>query len=110
MSKWSERAAYLKSVQRCVRCKKQDAYTMNGHPLCYECTEKNRENARRYHQENREKRLQILHERYERLKSQGLCVECGKKARSGFVMCHRCAMKSNESTKRWLAERSEENG
>jgi hypothetical protein len=112
MSRWTERAEYFKSVQRCVRCGKQDAYTMNGHQRCYECSEKCKEYAQKHHKQNREKHLEVMHERYERLKAQGLCVECGKKAIPGFVRCQRCAIKNNLNCHKWLAnkERSAENG
>lgn len=113
MSRWTERAEYFKSVQRCVRCGKQDAYTMNGHQRCYECSEKCKEYSKKSNQKLREKHNRAMHERYQRLKAEGMCVECGtKEARPGFVLCQRCAIKNNLNCHRWLAnrERSAENG
>lgn len=48
MSRWSERVAYFMAREKCVRCGKQDAYTMNHHKMCYECTIK----ARNYQNEH----------------------------------------------------------
>jgi NMD protein affecting ribosome stability and mRNA decay len=107
------RKEYYMSRQRCIRCGKQDAYTMSGHQHCYECTEKNQEACKKTYYKHHEDRKKVMRERYERLKAEGMCVECGqKKARPGKVMCERCAYKNNQNAKRWQLkkERSAENG
>lgn len=79
MSQWSERAAYLMARQRCVRCGKQDAYTMNKHKMCYECTIK----ARKY-QNKHNRLLRAKKEMQERSEndSTGTCekIQCHREA------------------------------
>ena len=97
MSQWTDRANYMKAVHRCIRCGKQDAYTLAGKQRCYECVEKEKQRCKEYNKRNSEKNKQRAKERYYRLKSQGLCVVCAKrKAQSGRTLCLRCAIKSNE--------------
>jgi NMD protein affecting ribosome stability and mRNA decay len=111
MSNWTDRANYMMSVQRCVRCGKQDAYTLVGKQRCYECVEKGKEEAKHYNQSQEKRRKNK--ERYDWLKSKGMCVSCGKtKAQTNRVMCKRCAVKINEANKRNLLkrERMVENG
>ena len=90
MSVWLDRVETMKSLQRCVRCGKQDAYTMNGHQRCYECTEKGKEYCRKHNKELRENLKLKNKERYDNLKSQGICVICGKKKTFGNVVCSTC--------------------
>jgi hypothetical protein len=100
MSRWLDRVSYFSKVERCVRCGKKDAYTMSGHQRCYECTEKCAEEAREYHEKNRESHVKAMQSRYYRLKSQGLCVQCGKEPAVG-VRCKKCRAIFNQyQTKR----------
>ena len=113
MSKYTERTKYLISVHRCIRCAKQDAYTLIGKQRCYECTEKDKERAKRNNQLHKEEHRQYAKERYAWLKSKGLCVICGKKkAKEGRVMCPRCLARNSANTKRYYKAHKEmvENG
>lgn len=80
--------------EKCVRCGEQDAYTMNGHKMCYECTIK----TRTYQNAKNQTRLSEINERqkerYKRLKAEGICVACGhQKAVENRPMCARCFLK-----------------
>lgn len=96
----ADRKAYLRSVKRCIRCTKQDAYTLNGRALCGECAEYYRERRREYHN-NPEKRERIQayntvyqQERKARLKAEGKCVSCGARpAEEGKTRCSRCILR-----------------
>lgn len=93
MSRWSERVAQ----QRCGRCGKQDNNTLNGHTLCYGCTEKTTAALKKSYYKHHEERKKAMRERTNWLKSKGVCIVCGReKAREGFLMCQKCATKENE--------------
>ena len=81
----------------CVRCGKQDAYTLNGRAKCFECTEKVNEYHRnkKYDEKYAVKRKAIRDER----KSQGLCIVCGKKAEAGRIRCSKHLYKDRQSHK-----------
>lgn len=71
----------------CGNCGKEDAYTMNGHAYCFECTEK----KRMYYHNNKSHYSTVAKERRERLKSEGICVMCGKnKAIPEHTLCEKC--------------------
>lgn len=94
MSYWTDRVAYFMAREKCVRCGKQDAYTMNGHKMCYDCTIK----ARTYQNEHNKTRRSEINEkhkqRYERLKSEGICVNCGhREVMANKLMCPTCFIK-----------------
>lgn len=104
MSKWMDRAEYFMLQQRCVKCGKRDAYTMYGNQRCYECVEKGKEYQAVYNKNNREKRISQMRERYYNLKSQGLCVQCGKEPATCGVKCKACRAKFNEYQRKRLME------
>lgn len=107
MSRWLDRVETMKSLQRCVRCGKQDAYTMNGHQRCYECAEKARNYQRERNKRHSEKLRENQKNRYHHLKSKGLCVSCGKKsALKGRVMCKECFERSQIYYRKYYLERS----
>ena len=109
MSQWTDRANYMKKVHRCIRCGKQDAYTLAGKQRCYECVEKEKQRCKEYNERHKEETKKRVKERYERLKSQGICTVCAKrKARSGKVLCLSCAIKCSENTKRYNLRKAEE--
>ena len=92
MSRYTERAAYFKIIKRCPRCGKQDSYTITGHSLCYECTEKNREYAKKHYHKYGNNGMK---ERYEKLKQDGICVDCGKRpAKENRIRCSQCLQKN----------------
>lgn len=72
------RYAYLKAVNRCVRCLKQDAYTLNGRAYCAECEELNNVHWKKYRARNRNQVNEHANERYQRRKDSGLCPRCGR--------------------------------
>ena len=98
MSESAERqkqyAKYYKDRNRCVRCHKQDAYTLNGRSMCAECVEKDREYSKiRYKNGKQRHRETILALRSDRL-SKGLCYICGKpQDKVGRKTCEKCAAK-----------------
>ena len=76
----------------CFSCKKRSAKL--GFTRCEECIEKRRrEYAKKFPDGNGE----YHKERRERLKEKGLCVNCGKPATQGNVLCKRCKAKAAES-------------
>lgn len=96
-----KRYDYLKMQHRCVRCKTRDAYTLNGHPFCYECTQHNTEKSREYREKNREKVKEYMSERRDRLREQGLCYQCGKRSvEEGHARCAICRHKDNKNHQR----------
>lgn len=67
----------LKSLHRCVRCRNQDARTLIGKPLCFDCLEKKREEAKGYDQtESHAKHKQ-------KCIDTGMCIYCGKRKTDG---------------------------
>lgn len=92
------RYAYLKAVNRCIRCLERDAYTMNGRALCADCAEWNNNRVKKYQTVNREKLRERNAERYRTRKELGLCPQCGRsKDHNGkSPFCKRCkAMRRN---------------
>lgn len=93
-SEWGKRVKYLMANQRCVRCCKQDAYTLAGKQRCFDCTEKEKKNQRKYNEAHREEIKLKMKERSAKLKAEGICVFCGKrKARTKRTLCAHCAAK-----------------
>lgn len=88
----------LKKEQLCVWCGKQDAYTLNKHALCADCSEKKAANQRKRMAQNAGiaeiKRLRSK-EVYNFRKERGLCVRCGKKLPEGehHAACPACRAK-----------------
>lgn len=98
MSRYTERSEYFHLNSRCKRCGKQDAYTLTGRSYCFECEEKNKlwrsQNYKKYGNKS-------MKGRYEKLKSKGLCVDCGKRsAEPNRTRCKRCLVKNNSSAKK----------
>ena len=85
-----------KKANICVNCGKMDALTMIGKNLCYDCNEVVK---KRNSESNRRK--------YNRLKSQGICVRCAKnKAVEGQVHCKECKAKKAKMDKAWQKRRT----
>lgn len=69
----------LKKYHLCVRCKKQDAYTLAGRSCCSECAEYARERYRLHSGENKEKKRKYnLAKRQECIKN-NICSRCLKR-------------------------------
>lgn len=89
----SEIYAYYKARHRCTQCHKQDAYTLNGRPLCYECAEKYQEYQRKSWERNGgEKKKAAQKQKRDELKRQHRCTYCGKELPddSPYVRCDSC--------------------
>lgn len=100
MSRYTERAAYFKMNKRCVRCGKQDAYTLIGKSRCFECAEKNKEYARLHHKKHRETDNSKMRDRVSKLKEQGVCIDCGvREAVKGRTRCRNCLIKNSKAVK-----------
>ena len=99
---------FWRKLSRCVKCHAKDAFTMNGRCMCAECADKANAYYREYwreHPELSEKRRLRRKERRERLKTEGLCVACGKrKAVPGKTNCSVCAAKQNRKNRKAYAK------
>jgi hypothetical protein len=97
----------LRKNHICRQCKRQDAYTLAGHPLCFECTEKDRINQRKRRakdggEKNRKRSQRIRDERA----AAGLCTYCGKRmAPPGRNTCITCSTKQKERNRQREIER-----
>ena len=93
-----EYRALLKKNHLCRYCKQQDAYTLAGHPLCAECTEKDRIRQRkRREKDSGEKNRQHSKAIREQRAAAGLCTYCGKRmAPPGRSTCITCSTKQKE--------------
>lgn len=69
---------YLKRVNRCIKCQKQDAYTLNGRSYCFECATKMNEFTAIYREKNKEKRKQENKIQRDYWRENGMCTHCGK--------------------------------
>ena len=92
---------WLKGLHRCTECKGQDAFTLAGHSLCADCTEKRAEYNRNYGIQNRDTISQQKRKRYEELKEQGLCTRCAKNPTvPDHVTCTYCLAKQHRRDRR----------
>jgi hypothetical protein len=97
----------LRKNHICRQCKRQDAYTLAGHPLCFECTEKDRIRQRKRRakdggEKNRKRSQRIRDERA----AAGLCTYCGKRmAPPGRSTCIICSTKQKERNRQREIER-----
>jgi hypothetical protein len=85
----------LRKNHLCRQCKRQDAFTLAGHPLCARCTELDTINQRkRRAKDGGEKNRQHSQEVRDRRAALGLCTYCGKrKPPDGRSICNVCSMK-----------------
>lgn len=96
MSRYTETAEYYAKNQRCKRCGKQDAYTLNGRSFCYECAQKKREHSANHYKQHKDEAVAKMRERRERLTEEGVCYVCGKrKADSDKRSCAICRARAN---------------
>lgn len=83
-----ERYHWFKQHHFCTNCSKQDAFTLNGRTLCFECREKKKIQKS---QKNKDVQQARDKDKYEKLKSAGICVQCkSRKANPGKVRCPVC--------------------
>lgn len=87
-----ENSRWKKERQLCVRCGKQDAYTLVGRSYCYECCEYDRECRRSDTVLKNNKTKQ--REKYRKNVESGICPTCGKRrAEYGYINCPVCRAK-----------------
>lgn len=86
----------LKKHHMCVKCKKQDAYTLGGRSLCFECAEYYRKWRKNYYAQNTEKVLsQNNAKRLECIRN-NICSKCLKRKTDGsHKLCRDCRQKDN---------------
>lgn len=82
-------------AERCLRCGEKDAYTMNGHIYCAECTEWYKEYARARTAGNRQAINERIRVRTAERRQNGECIVCGVKLadNSVYAMCEKCRQK-----------------
>lgn len=86
---------WLKEHHLCTKCKKQDAYTINGKVLCYECSLKRNKQLKKYNLEHKEKARINRKEKYEYYKQFGICTSCHRRTTSeGRTLCDICLSKN----------------
>lgn len=86
----------LKKYHLCIRCRKQDAYTLGGRSLCFDCSEYYHQRRKTYYKTNREKVLQQNREkRYECIKN-NICSKCLRRKTDGIhKICVTCRTTQN---------------
>lgn len=99
---------YYKSMQRCVRCRKMDAYTMAGRSMCAVCAEKDRERkAEKYRNdaEFRARKRERDRNSYFAARAAGVCANCRRRPpKEGSPYCWECFAKRaawNREHKEW---------
>lgn len=84
----------LKRLHLCVRCKNEDAYTMNGRSLCQDCAQKDKDRKRRDNstEEARQKRCEQRRKLVQRHIENHECTVCGKKLQDDchYKRCDSC--------------------
>lgn len=101
-----ESYAFWKSLNRCVTCHEQDAYTLAGRVRCAECTAKYSELRKSYRERNKERVYAKQRDWYSLMKAEKRCVRCGKPVEGKHVICAGCRAKRRAS----YAERSSAGG
>ena len=86
----------LKMHHMCVKCKKQDAYTLGGRSLCFDCAEYYRRRQKTYVEQNKEKVLS--RNRAKRIKciKNNICSRCLQRKTDGnHKVCDICRQTLN---------------
>lgn len=83
---------YMRLHHFCRECQKVDAYTLNGHPKCYECMQKENEMKRKKRKENKIEYNQYQRNRREKLKLELKCSVCGINLPENYsyFLCEKC--------------------
>ena len=86
----------LKKHHMCIRCKKQDAYTLNGRAMCFDCAEYYRERSITNYKQKREKILFDAAMKRQECVSKNICVVCLKRKTDGIhKICLVCRERRN---------------
>lgn len=101
-----------KNAKVCVKCGKEDAYTMNGRSNCAECAEKIRDWFREYRKDPSEKERRKNRKIEHRLKmvEEGKCIRCGKKNTGPYKTCPHCLAKKRNYNRNKNHEKSATKG
>ena len=97
---WSE---YRKLRNRCVACGTQDAYTLAGRTLCFECNERNNARMRENYKKNAERKSREQKAKCEARREAGLCVRCGKPLGENpgqYRNCEKCRAKARAASRK----------
>lgn len=89
--KAKERYQWIKENHICMRCLKQDAYTLSGRVLCFDCTQERHKYYKNYYFKKSKELLENAKEKRAECSQQGICTCCMKrKADDGFKLCSNC--------------------
>lgn len=69
---------YLKRVNRCIKCQKQDGYTLAGRSYCFECAAKMNKLNSVYRERDKEKINKKNTVQRDYWRKNGMCTHCGK--------------------------------
>lgn len=85
-----------KAAHVCVRCGREDAYTMAGRSQCYECQEQTMKSQRLHYPKHREAKNEASKRRYHDRIAAGLCGQCGRRplAEGSACYCEQCRAKN----------------
>lgn len=97
--------AYLKEQHRCIKCQKQDAYTLAGRARCFECEEKHKEAVQRCN--TPEKRAEREKRTRDNRRNSGACTACGKMMPVGddHMTCQSCRARNRIKLERYRRRR-----
>lgn len=98
---------YLKRINRCIKCQKQDGYTLGGRSYCFECSTKMNELNATYRESRKEKIKQKAVIKRDYWRENGMCTHCGKilPPNYKYLHCTVCrAKKRNAQRKRRISQ------
>ena len=84
----------------CLRCGKEDAYTMNGRSYCFDCCEKDHIRHSKRSEETKKQYNQYHKDLYNYRKENHLCPHCGKELPDGYtkINCEMCLSKARRKS------------
>lgn len=98
--------AWRKDRKRCTECGEQDAYTLNGRRLCYDCNEAKRRKTPTPEQRKAASERHKAMKEYRR--ENHLCTSCGAKLPNGYypyVTCPKCRAKGRQAAEQWRLDK-----
>lgn len=93
-----ERREYLKKIHVCPKCGREKLY--EGEKTCPDCLEKQREYHRVWSRNHKEKVREYQKNYRDRCAAKGLCIQCGKPAENGKMVCRSCMRKRVQNIRR----------
>ena len=97
-----ERYQERKENHLCVQCQKQDAYTVSGKTLCFECSQKRRKTRKKFYLKNSKEILEKEKEERSKCLQQGICPDCKRRmAEEGYKICSVCRAKERTKYKKY---------